>query len=61
MFVISLVIIMLFIMTDISDNCVDNSCVNGRCVEEIGGYYCDCDGGYTGEICNILIIITFTG
>ena len=34
------------------DECASNPCKNGgTCIENIGGYSCDCPDGYAGENC----------
>jgi hypothetical protein len=33
------------------DECVNNTCVNGRCVDGINRYSCACDKGWAGEFC----------
>ena len=34
------------------DDCADHGCVNGRCIDGINSYACDCAGtGFEGELC----------
>ena len=35
------------------DECIDNThqCANGACVNNDGGYSCDCHPGYSGQFC----------
>ena len=43
--------ILCFISSDI-DFCVGNKCFNGRCIDGIDSYTCDCTGtGYEGDLC----------
>lgn len=39
------------------DDCVSQPCNhNGRCIDELGGFHCDCTStGYTGDYCQINI------
>ena len=43
------------------DDCTEHGCVNGRCIDGINSYTCDCTGtGFAGEQCEqgyTLIII----
>ena len=34
------------------DDCKNNTCVNGSCVDGINTYTCACDPGYTGANCS---------
>ena len=33
------------------NECVDVTCNNGSCVDQVNSYTCDCNDGYTGEHC----------
>ena len=39
-----------FLFVDI-DECHEEPCEHGRCVDGINSYTCRCDNGYTGEHC----------
>ena len=39
-----------FLKTDIND-CVDQSCGNGSCVDGVNSYSCNCSLGFTGDHC----------
>lgn len=43
-----------FFITDV-DDCMSNPCVNGSCMDTLGGYKCTCHGGFTGLNCNVNI------
>ena len=34
------------------DDCVNHTCVNGACRDGVESYTCDCDAGYTGQLCD---------
>lgn len=37
-----------------TDECQSEPCLNdGRCIDEIGSYKCECQGGYSGVNCGI--------
>ncbi|XP_071088739.1 uncharacterized protein [Haliotis cracherodii] len=38
---------------DIVDNCLNNTCINGRCVDHLESYSCNCTAGYTGAYCQL--------
>ena len=42
-------------MTFVSDTdyCASNQCVHGECVSTKTGYTCSCNGGYSGERCDL--------
>ena len=40
--------------TDLNE-CSDNPCVRGTCVNTAGGYNCSCDSGFTGQHCALLV------
>ena len=33
------------------DDCVGALCKSGTCIDEVNGYSCQCQAGYTGEFC----------
>lgn len=33
------------------NDCGSNSCVNGKCIDDIASYRCDCKKGYYGKHC----------
>ena len=35
------------------DECEDNQCQSGTCVDRINGYDCQCDFGFEGDFCQI--------
>lgn len=38
------------LLCDVSvDDCIDNSCVNGQCVDGHQNYTCQCERGYEGK------------
>jgi len=39
------------ILCAVADNCAPNPCKNGICENEIAGYLCQCNHGYTGRNC----------
>ena len=34
------------------DECVQNPCQHGHCINTDGGFMCTCDQGYVGQLCN---------
>ena len=34
------------------DNCRNNPCQNGKCIDLEKDYRCECQPGYSGKICN---------
>lgn len=48
-----------FLVTDI-DECLTVTCLNGgTCINEIGGFRCDCPPGFRGDTCGIGITYYF--
>ena len=41
-------------MTDLNE-CSENPCVRGTCENMAGGYTCNCDSGFTGRHCELLV------
>ena len=41
----------MFYFTEIQE-CRSGPCLNGDCLERLGGYQCDCEDGYMGPICD---------
>ena len=35
------------------DDCLNDPCINGECIDEINGYKCQCNSGFFGQNCNI--------
>ena len=35
------------------DDCWDNPCQNGQCIDLENDYRCECQDGYSGKICNL--------
>ena len=48
----NLVIIQTTFTIAVIDNCVNNPCKNGKCINHPGGFTCKCKVGYTGKFCN---------
>lgn len=42
----------LYLLTDV-DDCRSSPCKHGNCTDNINGYNCTCDTGYTGTSCDI--------
>ena len=34
------------------DNCKSSPCQNGECLNQVGGFTCKCNPGYTGKTCH---------
>ena len=34
------------------DDCSPNPCSYGTCTDQVNGFSCTCDSGYTGETCD---------
>ena len=34
------------------DDCSPNPCSYGTCTDQVNGFSCSCDSGYTGETCD---------
>jgi len=41
------------------DEC-DGQCLNGTCVDEVNGFRCNCNNGYTGELCEVMYLCHLT-
>ena len=37
----------------IRDDCLDNPCQNGQCIDLKNDYRCECQSGYGGKKCNL--------
>ena len=37
------------------NECDSNPCVHGDCIEGIESYACDCDGVFTGPLCDDIV------
>ena len=37
------------------DECAPKPCKNGKCIDGIADFDCDCDPGYEGDLCEIEI------
>lgn len=37
----------------IKNHCKANKCAHGKCVSTFGSYYCQCDPGFEGQLCDI--------
>lgn len=37
------------------DNCVSSPCLNGKCMDALDGYECECNSGYLGKDCSFNI------
>ena len=37
------------------DEC-DGRCLNGTCMDEVNGFRCNCNNGYTGEWCEVMYL-----
>ena len=33
------------------DECASQPCVNGKCEDKVNGFECQCEPGYTGDMC----------
>ena len=42
--------------TENINDCDPNLCVNGRCIDEVGGYRCTCDPTWTATNCDTCIV-----
>ena len=51
---ISLILILVSFFLDINE-CQPDPCVNGTCIDQINGYNCTCNAGYTGRNCSTSI------
>ena len=36
----------------LTDDCLDNPCPNGKCIDLENDYRCECQPGYSGKNCN---------
>ena len=34
------------------NECASSPCVNGKCIDVVNGYRCECQSGYTGTVCD---------
>ena len=41
------------------DEC-DVQCLKGTCMDEVNGFTCSCNNGYTGELCEVMYLYSFT-
>ena len=40
------------------NECLENPCVNGVCIDNLNGYKCECEQGYFGTNCDTKVSIT---
>ena len=52
--IIIILIIIVYLTRSFSDRneCASSPCFNGKCIDIVNGYRCECQSGYTGTVCD---------